>query len=273
MTIHVSKTAGDATNLLLWTACWAAGTTSEFTKITDTLTDYTLATLTRSVITGRASTGGGTYYNVKVNPSGSLLTAIGDITGVVGQNTMANSLPVAIASNQSTRPVRVTNGTVNTYAAAATFTYAANGTDIFTITGSATKTIRIKHISIDGTQTAGGIRTVFLIKRSSPNTGGTSTVVPNVPMDSTNPAGTATVQFYVVNPTALGTAVGTIHNEKLVIPAANSTVDDSLIFSTIDSAVMQDITLRGINELLAVNMNGVTSTGNSMGIDIVWTEE
>jgi hypothetical protein len=30
--------------------------------------------MSRSVITGRASTGGGTYYNVKVNPSGSLVT-------------------------------------------------------------------------------------------------------------------------------------------------------------------------------------------------------
>ena len=101
ITIEVIKASADATNLILYTACVAAGTTSNYSRITDTLTDYTLANLTRSVIAGRASTGGGTYYNVKVTPSGSLTVALGDISGVVGQQTMANSLPVVIASNQS----------------------------------------------------------------------------------------------------------------------------------------------------------------------------
>ena len=101
ITLEVLKSGADATVLILYTACWAAGTTSNYSKITDTLTDYTLANLTRSVIAGRASTGGGTYYNVKVTPSGSLTVALGDISGVVGQQTMANSLPVVIASNQS----------------------------------------------------------------------------------------------------------------------------------------------------------------------------
>ena len=57
------------------TACWAAGTTSNFQKVTDTITDNTLAALTRSVITGRTTAGGPSYVNVKVNPSGSLATA------------------------------------------------------------------------------------------------------------------------------------------------------------------------------------------------------
>lgn len=114
MTIDVSKTSADATNLIMTTACWGAGTTSPLEKITSTLNDYTIAALTRSVITGRASTGGGTYYNVKVTPSGSLTVALGDISGVVGQNTMANSLPVTIASNQSVLPVSETFGVIST---------------------------------------------------------------------------------------------------------------------------------------------------------------
>lgn len=105
MKIECVKTADGAADLSIYTACWAAGTTSDYNPITETLTDYSLANLTRAVIAGRSSTGGGTYYNAKVNPSGSLITAIGDITGIVGQNTMANSLPVAIASNQSAIPV------------------------------------------------------------------------------------------------------------------------------------------------------------------------
>lgn len=105
MKIECVKSADGATDLSIYTACWAAGTTSDYNPITETLTDYSQANLTRAIIAGRSATGGGTYYNVKVNPSGSLITAIGDITGIVGQNTMANSLPVAIASNQTAIPV------------------------------------------------------------------------------------------------------------------------------------------------------------------------
>lgn len=63
------------------------------------------ALTTKSVIYGLSSSGGGTYVPVKSTPSGSLTVALGDISGVVGQNTMANSLPVAIASNQTAIPV------------------------------------------------------------------------------------------------------------------------------------------------------------------------
>ena len=128
MQLEVKKNTGGATNLSIYTGCWAAGTTSDYNPLNETLTDYSLANLTRAVLAGRSSTGGGTYYNVKVNPSGSLITAIGDITGIVGQNTMANSLPVAIASNQTAIPVtqsgtwNITNvtGTVSLPTGAAT---------------------------------------------------------------------------------------------------------------------------------------------------------
>lgn len=112
MKLECVKSGGGATNLTMTSACWAAGTTSDYNPITETLTDFSNANLTRAVIAGRASTGGGTYYNVKVNPSGSLTTAIGDITGIVGQTTMANSLPVTIASNQTGVPVTDNGGSL-----------------------------------------------------------------------------------------------------------------------------------------------------------------
>lgn len=520
MTIEVAKSGADATSLIMATACWGAGSTSDLAPITDPLTDTTLASLTRSVIAGRASTGGGTYYNVKVTPSGSLITAIGDISGVVGQQPMATSFPVVVASDQSpvdagvtlgneyvpatpdagtaqtklltdpdnqlkirgdvltdegtfrddfsgvdlnldnwtptqtgnasysvassfvtissgtqngatssilamgdygpislrtsfsisqrvanqtikvgfrdsilgtsalvqftgtsnavctfitssssdpsdqqtttvtfskgftsaiaseyyievqpdqitfvlngiqvaqhklhipgpydamdiiyetsnqaivtntnlvvdycyfinqnslqvnnsfegdSLPVRLRTGTNYTYGTAIpAFTYANNGTDIFTITGSDTKTVRIKHLSIDGTQTTLAVRTVNLVKRSSQNTGGTSVILGAVPYDSSNPTATAVVRYYTANPTTLGTEVGIFHSEKVIIPTTNATVEDSLTFSTLESTNSQDITLRGSTEVLAVNMLGVTSNGNSMNIDIMWTEE
>lgn len=72
--LELKKNGAGATVLDMYTACWAAGTSSDLSKVTDTITDNTLAPTVRSVIAGRSSTGGGTYYNVKVNPSGALVT-------------------------------------------------------------------------------------------------------------------------------------------------------------------------------------------------------
>jgi hypothetical protein len=75
ITLDIQKTGAGTTVLTMNTACWAGGTTSPYTKLSSTITDNTEANMTRAVITGRASTGGGTYYNVKVTPSGAIVTA------------------------------------------------------------------------------------------------------------------------------------------------------------------------------------------------------
>ena len=111
ITIDVKKFSG-ATDLSLYTACVASGTTSADFPINETLNEYSLAKLTRSIITGQTSAGGGGFVNVKVAPSGSLITALGDIDGVSGQETMANSLPVVIASDQSAIPISDDGGSI-----------------------------------------------------------------------------------------------------------------------------------------------------------------
>jgi hypothetical protein len=129
MTVNVSKTAG-ATDTQVATACWGAGTTSAYSPITDTLNDKSLAALTRSVITGVTTGGGGGYVNVKVNPSGALVTEntqsgtasnniaqYGGTATSLGQKAMTASMPVVIASDQSS---------VNTLAPDVYITGAAN---------------------------------------------------------------------------------------------------------------------------------------------------
>jgi hypothetical protein len=74
MTIDCAKTGSGAETLTIGTACWAGGTSSSYSKITSSLTDQSLASLNRSVITGVTTGGGGGYVNVKVNPSGALVT-------------------------------------------------------------------------------------------------------------------------------------------------------------------------------------------------------
>lgn len=91
ITLDIQKTGAGATVLAINTACWAAGSTSNFLTMTHPISDSTLAGLNRSVIAGRASTGGGTYYNVKVNPSGSLETNA-TITNVYTKETGSYSI-------------------------------------------------------------------------------------------------------------------------------------------------------------------------------------
>ena len=59
---------------------------------------------------------------------------------------------------------------------------ASSATDVFTITGSATKTVRVTRIEITATTTAAtpAALDVLLLKRSTANSGGTSTGRPTI---------------------------------------------------------------------------------------------
>lgn len=64
--------------------------------------------VTNTIIHGETTGGGGGYVDVKVTPSGALTTEstlAGLDAAVLGQDTMANSLPVVLASDQSSIPV------------------------------------------------------------------------------------------------------------------------------------------------------------------------
>lgn len=150
------------------------------------------------------------------------------------------------------------------------FALAASGTDVFTITGSASKTIRIVRLVLQFT--LGGKQvSFFVIKRSSANSGGTSGTATAVPHDSLSAAGTATVRSYTANPT-LGTEVGTIYaaTAPAVLASSTSTAPAAVVDFT--RTFEQPIVLRGVEETLAVNVGAVT-TGVSLLASVVWTEE
>lgn len=71
--------------------------------------------VTNTVIHGQTTGGGGGYVDVKVTPSGALTTEstlAGLDAAVLGQKTMANSLPVVLASNQTSIPVTDNGGSL-----------------------------------------------------------------------------------------------------------------------------------------------------------------
>lgn len=164
-----------------------------------------------------------------------------------------------------------TDGAKPTYSLAATVTTAAAATDVVTIVGSATKTIRVILVRVTGIATTAITTPVLLIKRSTANTGGTSTAPTAVSHDSSNPAATATGLAYTANPT-VGATVGTLRQDRLTF-ATTATVAEGPIEWTLGNKPGQALVLRGTTQVLAVNLNGVTITGGSLSVDIEWTEE
>lgn len=169
------------------------------------------------------------------------------------------------------------DGSKTTYRAAVTaLTVATTATDIFTITGSATKTVKIAKILITGVATTVAFINVLMIKRSTANSAGTSVAQTAVPADSNNAAATATVLSYTTNPT-LGTTVGTIYSKKLGVstPAggANGIAAETEINETFGFGAVQAMVLRGTSQVLAINLNATSVAGSSFNITIEWTEE
>lgn len=178
-------------------------------------------------------------------------------------------------------PIAVGNTTVSdgykaTYAASwAAFAPATSPTNILSITGSATKTIRILRIGISATQTTAGIINIQLNKLSSALTGGTP-VSPTgvVPFDSASPAATATARTYSANTTGGGAVVGLIKNVKLTVPvvAAVGAAQNEYIFN-FTSNYSKDLVIRGTSEVVSLTLLGVTLTGGSISTWVEWTEE
>ena len=151
----------------------------------------------------------------------------------------------------------------------------ASATDIFTLTGSATKTIRILHVEVSGIATTAIDTTVRTLVRTTADTGGTSTAPVAVPHDQTNAAATAAVAAYTANPTVNDGTNRIIRAEKvlfnLVAPAAGS--ESGRLMLDFGVRPSQAIVLRGVAQQFAINLAGVTIAGPSVDISIEWTEE
>jgi len=74
MTVDVSKTSSDATDLIIKTGCWAAGSTSSLENISETITDDTLASKVRAILVAKNPSG--TYGNINRTTGGNLKVSI-----------------------------------------------------------------------------------------------------------------------------------------------------------------------------------------------------
>lgn len=160
----------------------------------------------------------------------------------------------------------------STYKASAIVTTAASATDIFTIKGSASRVVTVTSIECSGLATTAGAAPLSLIKRSTANSGGTSSAPTAVPVQSSLPAATAVVAAYTANPT-VGTAVGTVGSKIIGLPLAATGVGSGVSWDFVSSGFSQPIVLRGAAQSLSVNGGGATlAAGATLGCTITWTE-
>jgi hypothetical protein len=155
-------------------------------------------------------------------------------------------------------------------------TAAISPTDIFTISGSASKVIRILRLGFTANQSTSGAINVVILKRSTANTGGVSTAQVSVPHDSVNNTATATVLAYTTNPTALGTLIGNIRAYKYYVLTTNPNAGGSVSTPgewTFGDGNDQSIVLRGTSQILSVNLAANTIFGSSINVFVEWSEE
>lgn len=146
---------------------------------------------------------------------------------------------------------------------------AAAATDVFTIIGSATKIVRIRDFVLFGAQTVGSIVPINIIKRSTANTGGTSTAGTAIPFSSTDAGATAVVSAYTANPSALGTSLGNLSFETPFL----AILQDQLFEYNFNLVPYQVYTLNSAAETIAINLGGATVTGGNLALKMTWTEE
>lgn len=173
--------------------------------------------------------------------------------------------PVPMADNDPQRPTyRIT---------ILSATPAAAPTDVVLLQGAAGVVTRIREIILSGTATAASNIAPTLVRRSTANTGGTSTAQTVAKRDLSDGAAGTTCLLYTANPTGLGTVVNTVEGGRLnLAPAANGSIDRIIWqYSWMNE---KGLTLRGASDFIALNFGGAAwPAGGLLDVSISLTEE
>ena len=147
-------------------------------------------------------------------------------------------------------------------------TPAATATDVVRLSGSATKIVRVKKVTVSGLASTAGSMDVSLVKRTAANTGGTATAPTPGKHDSGSAAASAVLSQYSANPTAGAGII--IRNKQLNFGVAGAAGVVEFDFSRNND---KPVVLRGVAQGLAINLNGqAVPTGGAVSYDIEWEE-
>jgi hypothetical protein len=169
----------------------------------------------------------------------------------------------------------VTLSQSNTYRAA-TFSYVPTGSGLlplFSIQGSATKTISITRILFSLGCTTGLISgTLLILQRFSVLSGGTPATLTIGKNDTNNPTATAVVQTWSPLPTTATEVGGALSMHKFNLPTETAALQAQPPYEwTFGQPGAQPIVLRGTGDYLGLMMLNVP-TAPLVDLTIEWTE-
>jgi hypothetical protein len=161
-------------------------------------------------------------------------------------------------------------------------------TDVVCIAGSASKTVRVMDIKLNGTVATAAITfPVQVVRRATADTAGTAATTTANPGVATqiasrdtgqglNTSSTVTLISYTANPTINDTAPVYLDSQQLVLnlTSVGSSVLTDFNWGAVYDTLQQAPTLRGAAQQICVNFGGVT-LANAAAINgvITWTEE
>jgi hypothetical protein len=154
------------------------------------------------------------------------------------------------------------------FVASATVTSAASATDIAVMPGNATNTALLTRVKVSCTQTTAGIITLNLIKRTTADSGGTSSGMTAVADDSNTSAAVSAPLTYTANPT-INNTTGNVDTVRFGCMATGTTSANDIY---ILNRTQKPLVLRGTAQQIAVNLGGTTVTGGSFTITFEWIE-
>jgi len=168
--------------------------------------------------------------------------------------------------------VSLVDGKKATYTAVATGLATLGSAGIlYTLTGSATKTVRILRVEINGIATSATTLEFVLNKYSTAATGGTAGTAPTVvPFDSADAVGTATPAIYTAAPTA-GTLVGAVRAAKVNL-GTSAAIGQNMVWEFGNLPGQKALVLRGVAQQIGITTSA-TAAGSSVDIAIIYTEE
>lgn len=159
-----------------------------------------------------------------------------------------------------------------TYAGSSSFTLDTTPNVVFTLTGSASKTVYVQRVSVTCTMTTAGSVNVSLKKYSTAASGGTATAVTEVPLDSADSANTAAMSVYTADPTA-GTSVGIVEVRSLSLMAPATAAANNVSVFQFAEGMSKGIVLRGTSQQIGLDFGGATTTGGVCQVSAIWIEQ
>ena len=159
--------------------------------------------------------------------------------------------------------------TARTYSASANITLAASATDVVAFFGNATSTVHVTKIRVTGIQTTTGIVDFLLVRRSTANTGGTSSNFSLAQHETTDAVNNSTPIAYTANPTP-GTSLGNIRRWYQVISATTTPEFSEYTLEFGENG--KPLVLSGTAQGICLNLNGATVTGGVINVSIEWIE-